>query len=259
MKIPIFVISLVRDSERRKAISIKMNELGVNFTFIDAIDSKSTSNDNLIDSMRHAGGMGDRMSSGEIACKLSHELVYKKIISSESDWAIILEDDVLLNRRIKDLVDGLNDGEFNKLHKENLYLIGGMKGLASYPIIGKSLFNYISVNGIKLRRVTYNENKLSRACGYLMHREMCERFLQFTKANGIYCADDWNHAKENELVENFYYSEIATHPEVSENNSNLESERIEHHGIKRKKRSLTNKILKYIRMRIKTFIFSLRF
>jgi GR25 family glycosyltransferase involved in LPS biosynthesis len=226
MKIPVYVISLLRDKERRNKISQDLQSINIDFRFFDAVDAKDIKNTEWISQTRLIGGDGHVMTNGEIACMLSHQLVYKDILSGEHEWALILEDDVTVDERTSELLDDLSLGKYSKLDVDNIYLLGGQKGLHEYPVLSVSLFNYVPVGRVKFRRVTYNQHKIRRTCCYLISKDMCEKLLDLANSYGPYRADSWKLMKKHGVIHEFYLSEIITHPIVNQFNSNLESERL---------------------------------
>ena len=95
----IFIVSLKDATQRRQNITKRMKDLGLSFEFFDAVDGRnglSECYEPMIDRnaiKRRLGGM----SGGEIACALSHALLYKKIVDENINNTIILEDDVILS------------------------------------------------------------------------------------------------------------------------------------------------------------------
>ena len=95
----IFIVSLKDATQRRQNITKRMKDLGLSFEFFDAVDGRnglSECYEPMIDYnaiKRRLGGM----SGGEIACALSHALLYKKIVDENINSTIILEDDVILS------------------------------------------------------------------------------------------------------------------------------------------------------------------
>ncbi|MBA1702624.1 glycosyltransferase family 25 protein, partial [Escherichia coli] len=81
-----------------------------------------------------------------IACTLSHQLIYKDMIDKNIEWAVILEDDVIVNEKFKKFLQYFNLPEKDKLKHNNLYLLGGQKGLHDYPVLGQSLFSKVKVS-----------------------------------------------------------------------------------------------------------------
>ncbi|ELU2843165.1 TPA: glycosyltransferase family 25 protein, partial [Escherichia coli] len=135
MNLPIYIVSLKRDIERRNKINDVFHRLNINFDFFDAIDAKDPQNKEIIDKMR-LSGVGAEMTDGEIACTLSHQLIYKDMIDKNIEWAVILEDDVIVNEKFKKFLQYFNLPEKDKLKHNNLYLLGGQKGLHDYPVLG---------------------------------------------------------------------------------------------------------------------------
>ncbi|EJH0084529.1 TPA: glycosyltransferase family 25 protein, partial [Escherichia coli] len=66
MNLPIYIVSLKRDIERRNKINDVFQRLNINFDFFDAIDAKDPQNKEIIDKMR-LSGVGAEMTDGEIA------------------------------------------------------------------------------------------------------------------------------------------------------------------------------------------------
>lgn len=106
----IFVVSLKRASERRKAIVLQLNRLKLDFELIDAVDGKlieETEKKKLVDG-KYLDCTKYCFNDGEIGCALSHLNIYKKISDEEIEHALILEDDVLLPDNILDILDELD-------------------------------------------------------------------------------------------------------------------------------------------------------
>ncbi|KKY84330.1 glycosyltransferase family 25 protein [uncultured Leclercia sp.] len=255
MTIHVYIISLQRDNERRNKIAKDFNEQQIDFQFFDAVDAKDTANSKLIESMRN-NGVGCEMTDGEIACTLSHQHLYQYIISNQQEWVIILEDDVIIDSKFKDFVSSLSSSELTKLKKDNLYLLGGQKGLHDYPVLGLSLFGQQKVAGRKFRRVNYNAHKLRRTCSYLMNDAMAKNLIELTSSYGTYRADSWKLMHQKNVIKDFFLNEIILHPKLNQFNSHLEQERQLKAEVK-KKRSRLGKMLKIIRSWIKVCYFSL--
>lgn len=255
MGLPVYVISLSRDTNRRPKITAELERIGVDFTFFDAVDAKDEKNIECINMMKGSGD-GSVMTNGEIACTLSHQRIYEEIVSQNNEWAIILEDDVIIDERFKDLLVSLNNGEYNKLSNDNLYLLGGQKGLHEYPVLGLSLISNLKIGKINFRRVNFNISKVRRACCYLISKSMCSNLLELTKTYGTYRADSWNIMYSRGIIKDFYLSEIISHPIVNDFNSHLESER-SLISVKKVKRTKLQKTMKLLRSWIKVGFFSL--
>ena len=95
--IPVYIINLKSDKERRRLIQKQLDEIGIKYEFIDAIDGSklSAQEKKKIYSPQKAIDVFKReLSDGEIGCALSHLKIYRKMIEQEIEYAVILEDDV---------------------------------------------------------------------------------------------------------------------------------------------------------------------
>lgn len=99
MKYKIFVINLDRDVSRLCAMRAQLGKLGLPYERFPAVDGREMSDELLC---RHYSAELNRrkyyvdLSRSEIACYTSHLKVCEKILSENLDYAIILEDDVVL-------------------------------------------------------------------------------------------------------------------------------------------------------------------
>lgn len=92
-RIPIFVISLASARLRRERICRHLNDLGLDYELIDAVDGRSLSADELAATVVPAC----RCSPGEIGCYMSHLRAYRRICETGAHAGLILEDDARLN------------------------------------------------------------------------------------------------------------------------------------------------------------------
>lgn len=254
MKIPVYVVSLIRDYERRNKIKKDFLDLNIEFQFFDAVDAKNPSNHKLIESMR-SSGVGAEMTDGEIACTLSHQFIYQDMIDKSCEWVVILEDDVVVDFRFKKFLSSLTFNQMERLKNDSLYLLGGQNGLHEYPVLGLSRISVEKIGCCRFRRVNFNRAKIRRTCCYLMNKEMARELLNLTQSYGTYRADSWELMHQKNIIKDFYLDEIISHPIVNESNSHLEKERM---IISEKKRPRTKyqKKMKLIRSWIKVVFFS---
>lgn len=255
MGIPVYIVSLRRDISRRSKIAADLTRIGVDFIFFDAVDAKDECNSQILNAMKNSGD-GSSMTNGELACTLSHQRIYQKMVAQGIEWAVILEDDVVVDDRFKDLWLSLNQGEYKNLYCDNIYLLGGQKGLHEYPVLATSIISKLKIGKINFRRVNYNINKIRRTCCYLLSNSMSRDLLALTENYGTYRADSWKLMYNRGIIKDFYLSEIISHPIVNDFNSHLESER-SLISVKKIKRTKFQKIMKLTRSWVKVCFFSL--
>lgn len=104
---PIFVISLA-NSVRRKIISARLNSLGLAFEFIDAVNGRDLTEEQLsqvdYDFYPQRFGGKHRLKLGEIGCAMSHIRAYQHLVDNNIKEAIILEDDAIVSHYFRRIV-----------------------------------------------------------------------------------------------------------------------------------------------------------
>lgn len=96
---PIFIISLPDAVERQRSIRKALQEIGLDFEFIEAIDGRHGlpySYETQIDRIGTKKRLGRDMSDGEYACALSHQKAYSTILDRGLPGGIVLEDDAVI-------------------------------------------------------------------------------------------------------------------------------------------------------------------
>lgn len=87
--IPVFVISLERSSDRRMGMKAHLDELGIPFSFLDAVDGA-----NGLEA--YSPTYRRNLMPGEIGCFLSHAKAAQTIVDRGHEFACVLEDDARL-------------------------------------------------------------------------------------------------------------------------------------------------------------------
>jgi len=98
-QIPIVVINLAKDKDRRKRISEELTDKNLEFTFFDAVYGAAipegeiqkyyNKENSIINSVKP-------LSKGELGATLSHLKIYQEMLDNEIERMIILEDDAVL-------------------------------------------------------------------------------------------------------------------------------------------------------------------
>ena len=94
-----YVISLPKESLRRKTILKTLNNIPGTFEFFDAIDGKKI---NLLQHTDYQGLIrrlcyGKDLTRGELGCFFSHRAVLEKIVKNKVNISLVLEDDAVLS------------------------------------------------------------------------------------------------------------------------------------------------------------------
>jgi len=93
LDIPVFVVSLKTDTERRDRLKGRMDALGIPIEFVDAFDAR-TELDSLDSSLVNRDPALN-ITAPEYGCSLSHAFLYKRIVQEQIPHALILEDDAI--------------------------------------------------------------------------------------------------------------------------------------------------------------------
>jgi glycosyl transferase family 25 len=91
-----FIISLPKDKNRREHLAKQLQNTGLPFSILDAVDGSALSAaelNELYDREKAVRRFNRELSKGEIGCALSHISVYRKMIEEDIPYALVLEDD----------------------------------------------------------------------------------------------------------------------------------------------------------------------
>src|SRR4051812_12010733 len=94
----IFVISLKTAQQRRAQIDTQLKRLGLCYEMVDAVDGRVLTEEELKAVTDYERVQGDRkwLNNGAIGCALSHIKAYRRIVETGAPYALVLEDDALL-------------------------------------------------------------------------------------------------------------------------------------------------------------------
>jgi glycosyl transferase family 25 len=117
-----YVVNLVRSTDRRDHIRRQLDRVGLDYELVPAVDGRTLSADDrarLVHSSLE-GAPQWLSAPGAIGCALSHLEVYRRIVASGDDAAVVLEDDVVLPGGIEQTIDEaekhLGEAELVLLH-----------------------------------------------------------------------------------------------------------------------------------------------
>jgi glycosyl transferase family 25 len=95
--VPIYVISLPGSEERRAVMRAQLNPLGVPFRFFDAVDGRKLEFSRIREVAPKGGiNYSGLLTPAEVGCAMSHLAVIRQIAEQDDEYAIVLEDDVLI-------------------------------------------------------------------------------------------------------------------------------------------------------------------
>ncbi len=104
--IPVLVISLANSTARRAAVSRQLDDLGIVFSFVEAIDGRRIDSAEIAQ-LRPAPGRrsGGELTRPEIGVAATYHRLFLQIASGNDPFVCVLEDDAILDRRASYLLE----------------------------------------------------------------------------------------------------------------------------------------------------------
>jgi len=243
-KIPIVVINLKKDVDKKNHIKQQLSDLNLEFNFFEAIYGEGLSDKELSaiynPKLSIDKGMGV-LSKGEVGCALSHFGVYQKIIDEDIDEMIVLEDDAVIGQ---DFVESMGIVEHLPKNWE-LFLLGysAQAGAKDATVCNLDV-------DLKNNPTSFNVSVLLKMVGgtgthgYVINKRGAERLLSYMSL--LHLPIDFytgNHRKTgNQSMNNVY----LIHPRVVDINHNFDSSIGDEAGRSTARWKL-NRVVKYFR------------
>lgn len=162
------------------------------------------------------------LSPGELGCTLSHLEIYRSLLASKNDFALILEDDAIFSDILsyKKLIEEIEQLE---LKSGFLLSLGGIQMKVCRKVRGTIEKNKLcSKKVIKVNPHFYN--KICYTYAYVIDRTMAETLIKYHDKPRR--ADDWSYLHDLNSSVNIYMTNLIEHPvEQTNQNSYLEIER----------------------------------
>ena len=121
--IPIFIINLKQDSQKKMQMQIQLNKFRLKADFVEAVDGRNLGEEEknrVYDHQKTIRSIGRGLTDGEIGCALSHQKIYKKIVEQKIPYVVIFEDDAILCKDFLKIVKL----SVNKLDDFDILLLG---------------------------------------------------------------------------------------------------------------------------------------
>lgn len=202
-----YIINLPQEQERKIYIENLLTPYSnsyLNIEFINGVDGRKMTEierEKMFDSHKAFKRYGRKCKPGEIGCTLSHQKCYKKIVNSNNDYALILEDDIVINitnnsqwNIIQEIMD--------KAFKPTVLLLSGDYWYSN--IIEKK------EAGIEL----VNVFDAYRTFAYLINKKAAQLLIEHPST---FIADDWRYLKAKGI------KLLAIHPHLISPSNTLPS------------------------------------
>ncbi|MEP3247756.1 MAG: glycosyltransferase family 25 protein [Sneathiella sp.] len=175
-EIRVIVINRKKDTERRKVMSERLDALGLEHEFLEAVDGHSFEAHAApeYDGKKRRRYFGRDLTAGEIGCLLSHRAVCQKMVDENIPLALVLEDDTYFKEDLPAVLEALL--------KTNI--AWDMVRFLNWDKIFKGPHRILSslVGDYKLARVQATPGG---AYAYVLTRHSAEVMLRFTKKNWL--------------------------------------------------------------------------
>lgn len=97
-RIKTYVINLPKDTDRRMSVAKELSKIScLDPDFVDAVDGKELGKEKLgklFDFKKSKNYQSNDLALGEVGCTLSHFECYKRLLASDQEFALIVEDDI---------------------------------------------------------------------------------------------------------------------------------------------------------------------
>ncbi|MFV0582573.1 MAG: glycosyltransferase family 25 protein [Parabacteroides gordonii] len=108
-----YIINLEKSLDRKRYVeNILSNYPFLDIEFIVAVDANKMSNEEqnkLFNVTGFSKKYSKKVRPGEIGCTLSHQKCYRKLLNSNEDYVLILEDDIILNNEFQETLEKLKN------------------------------------------------------------------------------------------------------------------------------------------------------
>ena len=133
----VYIINLKKDVKRKQHIISELTKQQItNFEFIEGVDGSLMSEKEIVnETYSDENGFNKwnvKMSNGEIGCSLSHIKVYKKLIESNYNIALIVEDDAVFLKPFSKILSNFVISSFS--NKKQIVLISEIREFYKKPI-----------------------------------------------------------------------------------------------------------------------------
>jgi len=172
-----YIINLLRSTERRKEMQRQLKKLGLPYIFVEAVDAAS-----IPDEVFHEIAPSPNMRKGEVACVLSHISAYREFLQSGDNYALIMEDDCIINEDLPSLMDDIE----NYIKPDHITLL-------TYYWCREGVLR-LKVHDRKGGYSFSSPHELwgvARAGAYIVSRKIAQNILDFHRTLVKCTADNW--------------------------------------------------------------------
>ena len=123
MKAPIFILTLEDAMARRAPLIASLEAEGISYELWYGIDGRKGLDaefEAMIDRDAARQTMRRDMGDGEFACALSHHFIYREILSRDLPFAVVLEDDAIIDTPFFSFLDQIDTAQYDLLMLDHM-------------------------------------------------------------------------------------------------------------------------------------------
>ena len=200
-RIKTYIINLPKDTDRRISVVKELSKIPcLDLVFVDAVDGKELGKEKLgklFDFKKSKNYQSNDLALGEVGCTLSHYECYKRLLASDQEFALIVEDDVGFK----------GNGPFNDFWEKAVEHVKSEE-----PVI-LQLFSYFDYMGKGVSCISghkiYKTYKSALTTIYLINRQAAR--IMTSDSLPYWIADDWSLFRRKGICTMALYPSFAYH------------------------------------------------
>jgi glycosyl transferase family 25 len=174
-EIPIFVVNLKQDIEKKRYMQKLSHDKSLDFRYIKAVYGKDLSDseiEKVYNKKVSIKNNGRELTKGEIGCALSHISIYKKIIEDNIKNAIIFEDDITITDNFISVINSIKN-----LPQDWELILLGYYSQVSNELESKSSLRkrkkiFKNIKAVRLVQIAYGTH------GYMINQKGAKKLLK---------------------------------------------------------------------------------
>ncbi|MCY0772621.1 glycosyltransferase family 25 protein [Enterobacter cloacae complex sp. 2022EL-00788] len=159
-----YIINMKTEPHKRHRITEQCEQYGISYEVINAVAGNELSFE-VLSTVTHDYPTCN-LTPGEIGCALSHLHIYSKMASENTPFALILEDDAVLNEKVINAIDSISKSIESS--SPEIFLLNSPESY--YPKFKRSISGTFSF---------YKMARASQACAYIINKEAANKILNF--------------------------------------------------------------------------------
>lgn len=181
-----YVINLERAAQRRRHILRQLKSRKMDYTFVPGVDGRRLTAEELrrLCDLEEVQRRPNKLTTGALGCALSHLAAYQKLLRSNLEMALVLEDDAVLPKGLNELLEVVE----KNIQKNEVILLHYFKLNNEVPMLSQ----HDAARLTEKYSLMYPVNFPYSGTAYVITREAA-RTLSAIKLPINAEADDWNY------------------------------------------------------------------